>query len=94
VADTGSSGGGRAACSGEVEIHRGAGEPDPQQAAAGTPVVEISPNLRITGTTLYRWKGKVEDMPSPSSRSCDQLGAEDGPLKRLVADLNVDRKVL
>jgi putative transposase len=65
-----------------------------RQAEAGTPVVEICRKLEITETTFYRWKRKYGGLGVPELRELRQLREENGRLKRLVADLSVDREVL
>lgn len=65
-----------------------------RQAEAGTPVVEICRKLQITETTFYRWKKKFGGLGVPELRELRQLREENGRLKRLVADLSVDREVL
>jgi putative transposase len=65
-----------------------------RQAEAGTPVVEICRKLEITETTFYRWKKKFGGLGVPELRELRQLREENGRLKRLVADLSVDREVL
>jgi len=65
-----------------------------RQAEAGTPVVEICRKLEITETTFYRWKKQFGGLGVPELRELRQLREENGRLKRLVADLSVDREVL
>ena len=65
-----------------------------RQADAGTPVAEICRKLQITETTFYRWKKKFGGLGVPELRELRQLREENGRLKRLVADLSVDKEVL
>ena len=65
-----------------------------RQAEAGTPVAEICRKLQVTETTFYRWKKKFGGLGVPELRELRQLREENGRLKRLVADLSVDREVL
>lgn len=65
-----------------------------RQAESGTPVTEICRKLQITETTFYRWKKKFGGLGVPELRELRQLREENGRLKRLVADLSVDKEIL
>lgn len=65
-----------------------------RQAEGGTPVGEICRKLQITEATFYRWKKKFGGLGVPELRELRQLREENGRLKRLVADLSVDREIL
>ena len=65
-----------------------------RQAEAGTPVAEICRKLQVTEATFYRWKKKFGGLGVPELRELRQLREENGRLKRLVADLNVDKEIL
>jgi putative transposase len=65
-----------------------------RQAEAGTPVAEICRKLQVTEATFYRWKKKFGGLGVPELRELRQLREENGRLKRLVADLSVDKEVL
>jgi putative transposase len=60
----------------------------------GTPVAEILRKMQITEATFYRWKKKYAGMGVPELRRLKQLEEENGRLKRLVADLSLDRTML
>jgi len=60
----------------------------------GMPVADICRKLGITDATFYRWK-KVYGTLEPSQvRELRQLQEENARLKRLVADLNLDKSML
>ena len=65
-----------------------------RQAEAGRPVGEICRKLQVTETTVCRWKKKFGGLGVPELRELRQLRDESGRLKRLVADLSVDREIL
>jgi putative transposase len=65
-----------------------------RQAEAGTPVAEICRKLQVTEATFYRWKKKFGGLGVPELRELRQLREENGRLKRLVADLSVDKEIL
>lgn len=65
-----------------------------RQAEAGTPVIDICRKLEITETTFYRWKKKYGGLGVPELRELKQLREENRKLKRLVADLSLDKTIL
>jgi putative transposase len=65
-----------------------------RQNEVGTPVAEILRKMQITEATFYRWKKKYAGMGVPELRRLKQLEDENGRLKRLVADLTLDRTML
>jgi putative transposase len=65
-----------------------------RQAEAGTPVVEICRKLEITETTFYRWKRKYGGLGVSELRELRDLRDENRRLKRVVADLTLDKHIL
>jgi putative transposase len=65
-----------------------------RQHEVGTPVAEILRKMQITEATFYRWKKKYAGMGVPELRRLKQLEDENSRLKRLVADLSLDRTML
>jgi putative transposase len=65
-----------------------------RQAEAGTPVGEICRKLEITEATFYRWKRKFGDLGVSELRELRQLRDENRRLKRVVADLTLDKQIL
>jgi putative transposase len=65
-----------------------------RQAEAGTPVGEICRKLEITETTFYRWKKKYGGLGVSELRELRQLRDENTKLKRVVADLTLDKHIL
>jgi len=65
-----------------------------RQHEVGTPVAEILRKMQITEATFYRWKKKYAGMGVPELRRLKQLEEENSRLKRLVADLSLDRTML
>jgi len=63
-------------------------------AEAGTPVVEVIRKLGISEQTFYRWKKKYAGMGVGEVRRLKQLEEENRKLKRLVADLSLDKRML
>lgn len=65
-----------------------------RQASSGTAVVEITRKMGISEATFYRWKKQFGDMGGAEVRRLKQLEEENRQLKRLVADLTLDKQML
>ncbi len=65
-----------------------------KQAETGTPVKEVIRKMGITEQTFYRWKKKYGGMLSSDLRKLKQLEEENRQLKKLVADLSLDKQML
>lgn len=65
-----------------------------RQAESGTPVTEVIRKMGISEATLYRWKKKYAGMGVSELRRLKQLEDENRRLKRLVADLTLDKQML
>jgi putative transposase len=65
-----------------------------RQAESGTPVAEMIRKMGISEVTFYRWKKKFAGMGVSELRRLKQLEDENRRLKRLVADLTLDKQML
>ena len=65
-----------------------------RQAETGTPVSEVTRKLGITNQTFYRWKQKYSGLCPSELRRLKQLEEENRQLKKLVADLSLDKHML
>ena len=65
-----------------------------RQAESGTPVAEICRKLGVTEQSFYRWKRKYLGMGIVELRRLKQLEKENRELKKLVADLSLDKQML
>jgi len=65
-----------------------------RQAESGTPVMEVIRKMGISEATFYRWKKKYAGMGVSELRRLKQLEDENRRLKRLVADLTLDKQML
>lgn len=65
-----------------------------RQAETGMPVSEIIRKVGISEPTFYRWKKKYAGMGVAEVRRLKQLEEENRQLKRLVADLSLDKHML
>ncbi len=61
---------------------------------AGTAVADICRQLGVSEATFYVWKKKYAHMGVSELRELRQLRDENARLKRLVADLNLDKQIL
>jgi putative transposase len=64
------------------------------QAEGGTPVAAICRQMGVSEPTFYRWKKKYSGMGVSEVRRLKQLEEENAKLKRLVADLSLDKAML
>ncbi len=65
-----------------------------QQAEAGEKAGEICRKMGISQATFYVWKKQYGGLSLAELRELRQLREENGRLKRLVADLSLDRQIL
>ena len=65
-----------------------------KQAETGTRVEEVCRKMGISEATFYNWKKKFGGMGLTKLRRLRQLEEENQCLKRLVADLSLDKEML
>ena len=69
-----------------------------KQAELGMPVVDLIDHLirrvGISEQTFYRWKKQYAGLQSDQVRELKQLQDENGRLKKLVAELSLDKAIL
>ena len=65
-----------------------------RQHDAGTPVGNICRQLGVSAASFYAWKKKYVHMGVSELRELRQLRDENARLKRLVADLTLDKQIL
>jgi putative transposase len=65
-----------------------------KHAQAGVPVAEVIRQAGISEQTFYRWKAKYAGLEVDHVRQMAQLQEENQRLKRLVADLTLDKTML
>jgi putative transposase len=65
-----------------------------REAESGDSVVEVCRKHGISQQTFYLWKKKYAGLGLSELRELRQLRDENSKLKRLVADLSLDRHVL
>ena len=65
-----------------------------KQAELGVPVAELIRQVGITERTLYRWKKQYKGLETDQVRQLKQLRDENARLKRLLAELTLDKTML
>ena len=65
-----------------------------KQAEMGLPVPELVRRVGISEQTFYRWKKQYSNLEVDQVRQLKQLQDENGRLKKLVAELTLDRAML
>lgn len=65
-----------------------------KQVELGLPVVDLIRQLGISEQTYYRWKKSYAGLESDQVRELRQVVDENTRLKKLVAELSLDKAVL
>lgn len=65
-----------------------------KQAETGTRVAEVCRKIGISEPTFYNWKKKYGGLGISELRRLKQLEEENRQLKKLVADLSLDKQML
>lgn len=65
-----------------------------KQAELGMPVGDIVRHLGISEQTFYRWKKQYAGLQSDQVKELRQLQDENARLKKLVAELSLDKAIL
>jgi putative transposase len=65
-----------------------------KQVEMGVAVLEVCRQAGITEQTFYRWKKQYVGLQTDQVRQLKQLQEENGRLKKLVAELSLDKTML
>ena len=65
-----------------------------RQAELGTAVAEVCRKMGVSEATFYNWKKKYGGLGVSELRRLKQLEEENTRLKRMVADLSLDKQML
>ena len=65
-----------------------------RQAESGTVVAEVCRKMGVSEATFYNWKKKYGGLGISELRRLKQLEEENMRLKRMVADLSLDKQML
>ena len=64
-----------------------------RQAEEGTPVAEVCRKARIGEASFYSWRKKYGGLMPSEMKRLKQLEEENQRLKKLVADLSLDKRL-
>jgi len=65
-----------------------------KQAEDGAPVAEVCRKAGISDATFYNWRKKYAGLMPSEMKRLRQLEEENARLKRIVADLSLDKEML
>ena len=65
-----------------------------KQVESGKPVGEVCRQIGVSEQSFYRWRRKYEGMGVAELRRLRQLDEENRKLKKIVADLTLDKHIL
>ncbi len=65
-----------------------------KQAELGLPIADLIRQVGISEQTFYRWKKQYAGLQSDQVRELKQVTDENARLKKLVAELSLDKAVL
>ena len=65
-----------------------------KQVEAGRGTEDVAREVGVSKHTLYAWKAKYGGLEVNEAQRLKQLEDENGRLKKLVADLSLDREML
>ncbi len=65
-----------------------------KQAELGIPIAELIRQVGVSEQTFYRWKKKYGGLEVDQVRQLKQMREENARLKRIVADLTLDKAML
>jgi putative transposase len=65
-----------------------------KQGADGMPVAEVCRKAGISQATYFNWKKKYDGLLPTEIRRLRQLEDENGKLRKVVADLSLDKEML
>jgi putative transposase len=63
-------------------------------AESGTAVVDVCRQIGVSEATFYTWKKKYAEMGVSELRKLRMLEEENARLRRIVADLTLDKQIL
>jgi putative transposase len=65
-----------------------------KQGTDGMPVADVWRKAGISQATYFNWKKKYDELLPTEMRRLKQLEDENAKLKRIVADLSLDKELL
>lgn len=61
---------------------------------AGSSMAQVCQRLEISEATFHRWRNQYGGMKAEEAKRLKELEQENGRLKKLVADLSLDKQIL
>jgi putative transposase len=65
-----------------------------KQLEAGIPVKELARKYGVSDKTIYHWRKKYNGLSPSELKRLKELERENAQLKKLVADLSLDKQIL
>jgi putative transposase len=65
-----------------------------RQADEGTPITEVCRKAGVSEAMFYNWRAKYGGLTPSEMKRLKQLEEENGKLRKLVADLSLDKAML
>lgn len=65
-----------------------------KQAEAGIPVADLARRFGVSENTFYRWRSKYGGLAPSEVRRLKELEEENSRLKKVVAELVLDKQIL
>lgn len=65
-----------------------------KQADDGTPIVDVCRRLGVSESTFHRWRNRYTSLGAAGLRELRELREENFKLKRQVADLTLDKRLM
>jgi len=65
-----------------------------KELEGGTSALDLSRRLGVSTKTIYDWRNKYSGMGPSDLKKLKELERENSQLKKLVADLSLDRQIL
>jgi putative transposase len=62
--------------------------------SAGSTIAQICQKLEVSEQTFHRWRNQYGGMKANDVKHLKELQAENGRLKKAVADLTLDKQIL
>ena len=62
--------------------------------SAGSTIAQICQKLEVSEQTFHRWRNQYGGMKANDMKHLKELHAENGRLKKAVADLTLDKQIL
>ena len=78
----------------QSEAHRGGDYCSSQAGEAGRKAEDVAREAGVSKHTIYAWKAKYGGMEVSEAQEVKQLRDENARLKKLVADLSLDKDAL